>query len=74
MSQTITLSFPLFVTDAKPARNVAVRKPVAVAASVRTEKKRVFADSFAQTASTVAHYVFFVGLLTWHIAFIATVM
>jgi hypothetical protein len=74
MSQTITLSFPLFVTDAKPARSVAIRKPVAVSVPVTTGEKRVFADSFAQTASTVVHYIFSVAILTWHIAFIATVM
>jgi hypothetical protein len=74
MSQTITLSFPLFVADAKPACSVANRKPAAVAAPVATGEKRVFTDSFAQTASTALHYIFFVAILTWHIAFIATVM
>lgn len=74
MSQTITLSFPLFVADAKPARSVAIRKPVTVAAAVTTEKKRVFADSFAETASTATYYIFSVAVLTWHIAFIAAVM
>lgn len=74
MSQTITHSFPLFVADAKPARSVAIRKPVAAAAPVTTEKKRVFADSFAETASTAAYYIFSVAILAWHIAFIATVM
>lgn len=74
MSQTITLSFPLFVGGAKPARRAAIRKPVTVAAPVTTEKKRVFADSFAETASTAAYYIFSVVILTWHIAFIAAVM
>jgi hypothetical protein len=74
MSQTITLSFPSFVADTKPTRSVAIRKPVTAAAPVTTEKKRVFADSFAEAASTAAYYIFSVVILTWHIAFIAAVM
>jgi hypothetical protein len=74
MSQTITLSFPLFVGDAKPARSVAIRKPVTAAAPVTTEKKGVLADSFAETASTAAYYIFSVAILAWHIALLAAAM
>lgn len=74
MSHTITLSFPVFQPEAKPSRIVAVRKPVATAVPMPTEKKRVFADSFADNVSTVAHCAFFLCLLTWMTVFVATVM